>query len=142
MMESYVVGFLFSEDLQRVALIRKNKPAWQAGRINDIGGKIEPSETADQAMHREFLEETGVNESDWQPFLTLRDNQLRWSLRFYRAFGDLSKVRSATDEEVIVVPAYPLPDMVIDNLRWIVPLATYALHCDVNEVEVVEEWAT
>ena len=41
----YVAGFLFSYDLKRVALIQKTKPAWQAGRHNAVGGKIEEGET-------------------------------------------------------------------------------------------------
>jgi hypothetical protein len=36
----YVVGFAFDTD-GRVALIRKNRPEWQAGRLNGIGGHVE-----------------------------------------------------------------------------------------------------
>ena len=37
----YVLGFLFSPDCKRVALIIKNRPDWQAGFLNGIGGKID-----------------------------------------------------------------------------------------------------
>lgn len=42
-MKKYVLGFMFStEDRgQKVALIKKLKPKWQAGLLNGIGGKIE-----------------------------------------------------------------------------------------------------
>lgn len=58
-MNRYVLGFAFTPD-NRVALIQKRKPAWQAGRWNGIGGKIEGAETPVLAMSREFQEETGV----------------------------------------------------------------------------------
>jgi 8-oxo-dGTP pyrophosphatase MutT (NUDIX family) len=61
-MKRYVLGFAFSEDKSRVVLIRKNGnsvPA-HAGKLNGVGGKIEPSESSFEAMEREFREETGV----------------------------------------------------------------------------------
>lgn len=56
----YVVGFWFNRDLKTVAMIHKLHPAWQKGKLNGIGGKVESWETADMAMRREFQEETGV----------------------------------------------------------------------------------
>lgn len=63
-MNRYVVAFVFNETLNRVWLIRKNKPEWQKGCLNGIGGKIEEGETAEEAMHRELLEESGVSGID------------------------------------------------------------------------------
>lgn len=58
---TYVVGFAFSEERSRVVLIRKTKPKWQAGYLNGVGGKVEPTDSsAHAAMAREFHEETGV----------------------------------------------------------------------------------
>lgn len=56
-MTSYVLGFCFSYDRSKVILIHKKKPAWQAGRLNGIGGHIEPGEAPMDAMVREFQEE-------------------------------------------------------------------------------------
>ena len=56
----YVLGFAFTTD-GRVALIQKKRPAWQAGRLNGIGGKVEGTEHSAAAMVREFREETGVD---------------------------------------------------------------------------------
>ena len=36
--QQYVCGFLFSRDRARVLLIRKRRPAWQAGKLNGLGG--------------------------------------------------------------------------------------------------------
>jgi 8-oxo-dGTP diphosphatase len=55
----YVLGFGFDSD-RRVALIKKKRPEWQAGRWNGIGGKVELHETSREAMAREFYEESGV----------------------------------------------------------------------------------
>ena len=56
----YVAGFAFNMDGDRVLLVLKKKPAWQNGRLNAIGGKIEANESPLQAMVREFREETDV----------------------------------------------------------------------------------
>ena len=72
-MQQYVCGFLFSVDRSRVLLIRKNRPAWQAGKLNGVGGKVEPGESIQKAMTREFREEAGLTlaEAQWQHVLTL-----------------------------------------------------------------------
>lgn len=65
-MKKYVLGFYIwrSPDGDEVWLIRKNNPAWQRGHLNGIGGKVEPGESAERAMWREFYEEAGVR-LDW-----------------------------------------------------------------------------
>ena len=69
-MQRYVVGFCFDEDLKHVAIVKKNRPDYQAGLFNGIGGKIEFRETGKAAMEREFFEETGVriNQDTWVHF--------------------------------------------------------------------------
>lgn len=61
----YVVGFAFTKDLKRVLLINKNKPEWQKGFLNGVGGKIKSNETPLKAMQRETMEEVGLD-LDWQ----------------------------------------------------------------------------
>ncbi len=58
---NYVAGFLFEPYMERVVLIQKEKPTWQKGRLNGVGGKMELGETPLQAMQREFREETGLD---------------------------------------------------------------------------------
>lgn len=43
-----------------VLFIHKNRPAWQAGRLNLPGGGIEPGETPEEAAVRELQEEAGL----------------------------------------------------------------------------------
>lgn len=128
-MQEYACGFLFSPDRSRVLLIRKNRPAWQAGKLNGLGGKIEPGETPHQAMRREFREEAGLDlpESHWQHVLTLSGEDdagtgRGWAGYFFRAFGDLEAVHPMTDEALEVHPALSLPENIIPNLRWMIPL--------------------
>jgi len=121
---NYVVGFLFSLDMQHVALIQKRKPAWQAGRWNGVGGKLEEGEVWEDAMCREFHEETGVRISgfDWRHTVTLKNNE--FECRFFRAFGDsVFNVQTVEMEQVAVHPVSAISLLpVIDNLRWLVPL--------------------
>ena len=117
----YVCGFLFSPDRARVLLIRKNRPAWQAGKLNGVGGKVEPSD-ADPlaAMRREFREEAGLDIAEWHDVLTL--TAAEWHTHFYRAFGDLEAARAMTDEKLEIHPTSELPCDTIPNLHWMIPL--------------------
>ena len=121
-MQGYVCGFLFSPDRSRVLLIRKRRPAWQAGRLNGVGGKMEPGETPAQALRREFREEAGLDvpEARWQHVVTLTGPD--WRGYFFRTFGDLGGARATTDEPLEVHPVAGLPRDVIPNLNWIIPL--------------------
>ena len=125
-MTSYVAGFMIASE-GRVALIRKTKPRWQAGRLNGIGGKIEPGETALQAMVREFREETGVETkpSDWHEFCVLGDNVDGFRVHFFVyhvvSFPDL---HTTTEEEVlrVAISAVTVHNS-IPNLTWLLPMA-------------------
>lgn len=125
-MIDYVAGFMFSEDMKTLALIKKDKPKWQAGKLNGIGGKIEPSELPYYAMSREFEEETGVvtNSCDWTQFAKIRGGDDSWLVNFFVTISDkVFDVRTVEREEVLLVSPLSLPDNVIFNLRWLIPLA-------------------
>lgn len=55
----YVVAFIF-DHAGGVWMIEKQKPEWQKGFFNGIGGKVEPGETPKEAIYREVKEEAGV----------------------------------------------------------------------------------
>lgn len=126
-MKHYVVGFLFNPDRTHVVLIKKARPEWQAGKYNGVGGLIEPGESPKRAMCREFQEETGAGtlEQFWDHFLTLTYPDA--TIFFFRGFDpNYQMVETKTDEEVAIVDLASLhmPQLkVIDNLRWIIPLA-------------------
>lgn len=67
----YVLGFAMDRDY--VLLLRKARPAWQAGLLNGVGGKVEAYDTSiSDAMSREFAEETGADAypEKWSHFHT------------------------------------------------------------------------
>lgn len=121
----YVNGFLY-DDRGRVVLIEKQRPPWQAGRLNGVGGKIEPGEHPDQAMRREFREEAGLDLEDWALFIRLVSRGSM--IHIYRAFTTaaiVDDVRSMTDEVVRIASVADLGHQVIPNLRWLVPLGAH-----------------
>ena len=119
-MQLYACGFLFSPDRSRVLLIRKRRPAWQAGKLNGIGGKVEPGETPYDAMRREFREEAALDIADWHEVLALSGPD--WRGHFFRSFGDVDRPRAVTDEQLEVHAVHTLPADTIPNLRWMIPL--------------------
>lgn len=60
-MKTYTVAFIFTPDFKKVWLIEKQKPEWQKGRLNGIGGKVEDGETNYDSCIREIKEEGGVD---------------------------------------------------------------------------------
>lgn len=130
-MNKYVVGFLFDSTLQHVLLIEKQRPAWQKGRLNGVGGHIEMGESPSMAMAREWSEEADLSASiqPWRPYCVLTGSH--WRVHFFASVAACSwdaleaAARPRTDEQLMWTPCVSLArDMrVIPNLRWLVPLA-------------------
>jgi 8-oxo-dGTP diphosphatase len=119
---TYVLALLFSIDRSRVVLMRKTRPAWQAGRVNALGGKLLPGESPVDAARREVREEAGVDVVRWDEFLVWDDPVYR--MHAMRAFDDAAlRARTAEDQEVFLADVGSLPSELIDNLRWLIPLA-------------------
>ena len=129
MMTQYCLGFAFDleEDVAQVekpnvGLIRKVRPAWQAGFLNGIGGHIEEGETPHEAQVREFQEETGLFVPEWTGVATMFSDS--WEVVVFKAFGvPLEHMQTLTDEGVCRYSAYDLPYDVLFNLRWLIPMA-------------------
>lgn len=126
-MIEYVVGYLFDFS-NNVVLIRKTKPAWQAGKMNGIGGKVEPGENALQAMIREFKEETGADFTDWEKFIELSEEG--YKLHSYRGITNdvhYLGIQTTTDEVVEIVDWTNMTDEVLIEAKWQILMATCAL---------------
>lgn len=134
-----VLGFMFNEDRTQVALILKQRPDWQAGLLNGVGGHVEGKEGTVPAMCREFKEETGYYTScdDWE--MVGRMHDLVWSrdptypdipeeVFIFRCLSEIRDLRivlrapNSLAEAVWVCEPNKLPPNVLFNLRWLIPL--------------------
>lgn len=119
---TYVLALLFTPDRARVVLMHKTRPAWQAGRVNALGGKLLAGETPAEAARREVREEAGVEVAGWEELLVWDDPVYR--LHVVRAFDAAAeRAHTAEDQDVFLAAVDALPANLIDNLRWLVPLA-------------------
>jgi 8-oxo-dGTP diphosphatase len=129
--KQYVLGFLFDPEKSTVLLIEKKRPAWQSGRLNGIGGKVEPGELPLTAMVREFEEETGVILTRWTQFAVMRGNDSAvgspedYLIHCYKAFSySIGATKTATDEEVFCIRLDNFLNCpIMPNLAWLIPLA-------------------
>lgn len=124
--KQYVVGFMLDPTLSKVVLIRKTKPSWQCGLLNGVGGKVGDNiagESPEQAIHREFKEETGVEGLEWTRFLNLKTPHS--DLYFFRAVGNVYKCVTCTEEEVAVFDINDVMDRcdAVPNTRWCIQMA-------------------
>lgn len=130
-MKRYVLGFLFSGMAPtRVVLIRKNKPEWQKGLLNGIGGKVEDGESTYDAMVREFKEEAGVHVIGWRAYCVMAGEDFRVDV--FKAFDSaaLSEARSVEDEPIVTVFPHAVLDpnpqpchRSVSNIPWLVAMA-------------------
>ncbi len=121
----YTVGFIFTPTFDRVLLVHKNRPDWQVGKLNGIGGKFEEGETTVECIVREVQEESGLHTSKDQWRYIAREvfeiNIVHFLATVYE--GDVSDARTMTDEPIEWVSLDPLPDIVIPNLRYLLLLS-------------------
>jgi 8-oxo-dGTP diphosphatase len=119
---AFVLALLYSADRRQVVLMRRTRPPWQAGRVNALGGRVLEGESTEMTASREVREECGVDVSEWREVLVWEDAEYR--MHVMRGVSDHAcAARTLEDQEVFLADVNALPDNVIDNLRWLVPLA-------------------
>lgn len=126
----YVAGFLFSTSSigDLLLLVRKGRPPWQYGLLNAIGGSIEIGESSEEAMLREFKEETDIKLNMSQGGLFCREIGPDHAVEFYAFFHEgnppevslVNDVGEAIDWWILADLPY---DQCVGNLRWLIPLA-------------------
>ena len=129
-MTDYVLGLQFNHERHMVLLLEKRRPEWQRGQYNGVGGKIEPGETALEAMCREWHEETGMMQCHkWHNFARLEAPGV-YSVEFFRSFSSLELMLEAglytlahpALEQIGVFPIKHLP-RTIPNTEWFIRMA-------------------
>ena len=131
----YAMGFLFDSQGQRVALIRKNRPALIAGKLTGLGGHREEGESFAQCIVREYFEESGVATqlADWTHFATVSTDYMLMSCFFSRS-ALVDEVLTLEDEEVCV---YRIEDLAeSDMANFTAELIRLALHYDGEVAEL------
>lgn len=131
MVKKYVLGFAFNSRRDKVVLVKKDRPEWQKGFFNGVGGKLEKFETASDAMSREFEEETGVSipVAGWELFTTMVfPNDVMGGLAYvycYRVFTDgVFDCKTVESEEIEIVNIDDLDKYpIISNLNFLIPMA-------------------
>lgn len=127
-MINYVCGFIFTSDLSKVTLIKKNRPDWQKGKLNGIGGKIESTDISiPAAMARECKEETDIliDSADWTHFSMEQGDG--WVCYFFYAVSD-TEPKTMEDEEVAQYNVTDISTLsVIPNLKELIPNAITAM---------------
>jgi 8-oxo-dGTP diphosphatase len=113
---------LYTADRRQVVLMRRTRPAWQAGRVNALGGRLLQGESAAAAARREVREECGVDVAEWREVLVWEDAEYRMHV-MCAVSEQAHAARTLEDQEVFLADVHALPDNAIDNLRWLVPLA-------------------
>lgn len=125
MKKNYVLGFIFSTDLKRVALLRKDRPEWQAGKLNGIGGKLEKNELALDGMVRECQEETSIfiPEENWNYFAVF-DGEYHQVHCFKTTYHNIEDLVCPESEKIEYISLDNLhKEHLMDNVKYLIPMA-------------------
>ncbi len=114
-------------------LIRK-KSGFGAGKVNGIGGKVEPGETPEEAARREVLEEVGVRIVDVDNagllYFYSSGSEPDWIVHVFRAYSFEGRPLSTVEADPVWVPLKSIPfgEMWEDDRHWLPHvLAGYAV---------------
>lgn len=137
-MQEYTLGFCFSSEREFVALIKKARPEWQAGKFNGIGGKVLENEFSLDCQIRKFEEETGVvtERTDWTLFATFGNDDFR--VYCYRCFDNdiINKIDYIkTDEHIYKFPTDKLKliePTFVDHVNYLLALC---LHKEIQFIQ-------
>lgn len=116
-MKEYVVGFVFDQSYGRVLLIHKNRPQWQKGGLNGLGGLISTDESAEEAVSRKVNNEANLvtPTTGWSRVGEVRkDGDVIYFL-FITYSGKLDDATTMKDEQVEWFSLNDLPDNIVPD---------------------------
>jgi 8-oxo-dGTP diphosphatase len=124
---NYVVGIVLDNN-DYILMIEKNRPDWQKGKLNGIGGHIEKDERPEEAMSREASEEAGISlpPNKWRLLCTYVHVESGSVVYFFvgHVKNIFTDTKQMTDEKLIGVFISNLRSCkCIENLKWLIPMA-------------------
>ncbi len=120
-MNKFVLAFIFDQTFEHVLLMHKNRPEWQKGKINGLGGKVEEGESALNCVHREVKEESGlqIEAGDWVKCGVMYSDSFTMDVFGCAYKGNPSDAQTLEDEPIEWFSVNSLPKNTINNLQWL-----------------------
>jgi 8-oxo-dGTP diphosphatase len=121
-MQKYTLGFIFDSTLNKVLLMHKTKPEWQAGKVNGLGGKVEEGEDGISCIKREVKEESNLD-IEKESFVyagVLHSDSFHMEVFCSIYTGNISDAKTLEEQKVEWFPIDSLPKNGIDNLFWLI----------------------
>ncbi len=114
-MKSYTVGFVINKSHKLVLLINKNRPAWQKGALNGLGGRLQESETPNEGIARSVNREANIetNAEQWRKIGSIEnDGDVIYFLTTVYD-GETADATTMTDEQIEWFPLKNLPSTLV-----------------------------
>ena len=89
-MKKYNVSVIFDKTEKKLLMCKREKDPFK-GKINFVGGKVEPNETEDEAAYRELYEETGISKKDITLTRVMDFKYYYWNMELEVYYGTLKK---------------------------------------------------
>ena len=117
------LAFVFNTSLNKVLLMRKQKPTFHTGLLNGLGGKLEKGESHLDCVVREIKEEAGIliPKEQW-----LHVGNLKWDIWEVSIWTTQLHTKSPTifpEEHIDWYSCQPVPKDIVSNLSWLIPLS-------------------
>lgn len=124
----FTVGFIFTENRGEVLLILKDRPTWQAGLWNGVGGKVEKDESLTSCISREVFEETNIliPEQVWKTVGDIAGNNWHVTI-FTTTLSTPITPEQKTSEKPQWHKLSELPQNIVENLTILIPACLHTL---------------
>ncbi|ORX42380.1 hypothetical protein BCR36DRAFT_416129 [Piromyces finnis] len=103
-MKKYNIIVIFDKTEKKILVCERAKDPFK-GKLNFVGGKVEPDETEDEAAYRELVEETGISKEDIHLTRVL-------DLNYYMSNLELEVYSGKLKKDVILVEE-------VNKLLWV-----------------------